>query len=87
MTRKVIGTYIFNYVTHKAVLKSTKICSIIFLWGTLIISMLLIEHWHIRIFLILVGIGVSVHLLMLKTIEKAELLPADKQYRPEEAGF
>jgi uncharacterized membrane protein len=36
--------------------------------------MILIGHWHVRIILILVGIGVSIHLLMLKTIEKSEML-------------
>ncbi len=74
MTRKVIGAYIYNYMTYKAVPKSTKLFSIIFLWITLIVSMILIGHWHVRIILILVGIGVSIHLLMLKTIEKSEML-------------
>ena len=36
--------------------------------------MILIGHWHVRIFLILVGLGVSIHLLMLKTIKKSEML-------------
>ncbi len=74
MTRKIIGAYIFNYITYKAILKSTKMFSIIFLWITLIVSMILIGHWHVRVVLILVGIGVSIHLLMLKTIEKSEML-------------
>jgi len=74
MTRRVIGTYIYNYMTYKAVLKSTKVFSIIFLWITLIVSMILIGHWHVRIILILVGIGVSIHLMMLKTVEKSEML-------------
>ena len=74
MTRKVIGAYIYNYMTYKAVPKSTKVFSIIFLWITLIVSMILIGHWHVRIILILVGIGVNIHLLMLKTIEKSEML-------------
>ena len=74
MTRKVIGAYIYNYITYKAVLKSTKVFSIIFLWVTLVTSMLLIDNWYVRAFLILVGIGVSIHLLLLKTIRKDELL-------------
>lgn len=74
MNRKVIGAYIHNYITYKAVPRGTKVFSIIFLWVTLVISMLLIGYWHVRLFLILVGIGVSIHLLLLKTIEKAEML-------------
>lgn len=73
MSRKVFGYYIYNYLTYKAVPKSTKVFSIIFLWITLIVSMILIGHWHVRIILILVGIGVSIHLAMLKTILKSEM--------------
>lgn len=74
MTRKVIGAYIHSYITYKAVPRETKIFSIAFLWATLIISIFLIEYWYVRLFLMLVGIGVSIHLLMLKTIEKSEML-------------
>ena len=35
--------------------------------------MILIGHWHVRIILILVGIGVSIHLAMLKTIKKSDM--------------
>lgn len=74
MTRKVIGAYIYNYITYKSVPRRTKVFSIIFLWTTLIVSMILIGHWHVNVFLILVGIGVTIHLLKLKTIEKSEML-------------
>lgn len=73
MSRKVFGSYIYNYLTHKAVPRNTKVFSIIFLWITLIISMILIRHWYVRAFLVLVGIGVSIHMAMLKTILKSEM--------------
>jgi hypothetical protein len=84
MTRKVIGTYLSNYITYKAVPKNTKIFSIIFLWITLSISMILIHHWYVRVFLILVGIGVSIHLLTLKTIKKSEI-PVKKSNNTQES--
>jgi hypothetical protein len=71
---KVFGVYIYNYVTYKAVLKSTKIGAIIFLWAGLTTSILLVNNWHIRLMLIVIGIGVSIHLIMLKTVDKSEFM-------------
>ena len=73
LQHRVFGTYIYNYITYKAVLKSTKIFAEIFLWSGLIISMILVNNWHIRALLLFVGVAVSMHILTLKTIEKAEL--------------
>lgn len=70
---KIFGRYIYCYLTYKAIPKKTKITAIIFLWSSLIISMILIASLHIRIFLMVVGIGVSVHLMMLKTLSLEEM--------------
>lgn len=72
LSHKVFGPYIYNYITYKAVYRSTKIKTILFLWGTLILSGILVNNLHIRIFLLLVGIVVSIHLFRLKTIEKED---------------
>lgn len=66
---KTFGEYLYNYLTYKAIKKSTKVSALIFLWITLGISILMIERVYIKIFLILVGIGVSIHIVMLKTIK------------------
>ena len=82
MNHKIFGVYIYNYITYKAVLKSTKIGSIIFLWAGLTTSILLVNNWHVRLMLIVIGIGVSIHLIMLKTMDKSEFMSlsyADKQ--------
>jgi len=71
LSRKVIGAYVHNYITNKAVSKSTKIFSLIMLWLTLILSIVFINHWHVRAFLLIVGIGVTIHLMSLKTITKS----------------
>ncbi len=78
LQHRVFGTYIYNYITYKAVLKSTKIFAEIFLWSGLIISMVLISSWYIRALLLIVGIAVSIHILTLKTVEKAELKKFNK---------
>ena len=66
--RKVLGAYIYNYLTYKAVTKATKIVSLVFLWLTLALSIILIHLWYLQALLVVVGIGVSIHLLTLKTM-------------------
>ncbi len=73
MSNKILGAYIYNYMTYKAVLRSTKIGTMIILWAGLAVSMVMINSWWIRGLLIAVGIGVSIHVLMLKTIDKSEI--------------
>ena len=70
---RVFGSYLYNYISCRAVLKSTKIIAEVFLWSGLIVSMILIDSWHIRAVLLIVGIAVSIHILTLKTVDKAEL--------------
>ncbi len=69
MGNRVLGKYIYNYVHYKAIDKKTKIGTLVFLWCSLVISMYLIESLHIRIFLVVVGLAVSTHILMLKTLK------------------
>ena len=76
---RIFGAYIYNYVTYRAVLRSTKIWAIIFLWASLIVSMIIMQSWHIKAVLFVVGIGVSIHILTLKTLEKSKL----RQYKDE----
>lgn len=70
---KILGPYIYNYLTYKAISRTSKISALIFLWLTLMISMVIISSIHIRIFLLLVGTGVSIHLITLKTLSLEEL--------------
>lgn len=72
-THRIFGTYIYNYVTYKAVTKKAKIMALCFLWSSLMISMLLIDNLHVRLLLAAVGIGVTVHLHLLKTMQKDDV--------------
>ena len=74
LNQRVLGLYIYNYINYRAVLLSTKIFSLIFLWTSLVISIILADSTHIRAFLLVVGICVTIHLHMLKTIKKADLI-------------
>ena len=70
---RVFGAYIYNYINYRAVLKSTKVFAEVFLWSGLAVSMILIGSWYIRALLFIVGAAVTIHILSLKTVEKAEL--------------
>lgn len=72
INHKIFGAYIYNYLTYKAIPKKTKVGAILFLWSTLIVSMIMVPSGHIRLFLIVVGLAVTTHLLMLKTLSKEE---------------
>ncbi len=73
INHKIFGAYIYCYLTYKAIPRGTKIGTLIFLWSTLMISMILVPSWYIRIFLALVGIGVTAHLLIIKTLSLDEM--------------
>ena len=67
---KVFGKYIENYIKYKAVSRNSKIVSIAMLWAVLSISLFVSNSLHIKLFLLIVGIGVTCHLVLLKSLEK-----------------
>ena len=81
LRNRVVGAHIYSYITVKAIPLKTKIGSAILLWMTLIISMLLISSLSVRIFLVVVGFGVSAHLLCLKTLSDKEMKALHDAYR------
>ncbi len=72
-TNKYFGRMISNYNHFRGIEKKTRIKSLIVLWLTLIISMLLVKIWWVVLILIVVGIGVSWHLFALKTLTDEEI--------------
>lgn len=64
---RVFGPYIENYRTKQGISIWHKIASIAFLWTGLIISMIITHSLWVRIILILVGVGITVHLILIKT--------------------
>ena len=66
---KIFGEYIYNYMTYRAVRKSVKIKALLFLWMSLLLSIYIISNLYLDIFLLLIGISVSAHLLSLKTFD------------------
>ena len=68
INHKVFGEYIYNYITYKGVKKKDKVKALSLLYLTLSISFYLVDILHVRIFLVVVAIGVTIHILKLKTL-------------------
>ncbi|MCL2842295.1 MAG: YbaN family protein [Oscillospiraceae bacterium] len=61
------GSYIVNYEEKQGVPMALKIKSIIFVWVSLSLSMLIVQTLWVYIVLSMIGAGVTIHLLMIKT--------------------
>lgn len=70
---RLCGAHLGNYLAYRAVTLATKICSIVILWASLTASALLLDTLIIRIILLAVGVGVSIHLLRLRTVPREGL--------------
>lgn len=80
INHRVFGAYIYCYITYKAVPKNTRIGTISFLWLSLIISMILVNNLHIRLFLTAVGIGVTAHVMKLRVLSDEEMKEFKRMY-------
>lgn len=65
---KVLGGYIDNYQNKTGLTRNNKIANIITLWTSISLSAFLFtEELYIRLILLAIAIGVTIHLLMIKT--------------------
>jgi len=64
---RVFGPYIENYQTKRGITRLRKAVSIAFVWVMLGISALMVELVWVYAVLGVVGLGVTIHLLMIKT--------------------
>jgi uncharacterized membrane protein YbaN (DUF454 family) len=65
---KILGGYIDNYQNKTGLTRNAKITNIITLWTSILLSaFLLTNELYIRIILLVIAIGVTIHLLMIKT--------------------
>jgi hypothetical protein len=79
MHNRFLGPYISNYKSGHGITLRNKIYSLLFLYITLSISFIYgPDYWWLKIGLILIGVGVSVHILRFKTLPKEEHLNKKK---------
>jgi len=83
LTHPVFGKYVRNYREHHAITLPAKLVSLVLLWGTILYSATsIVESLFVRILLGLIAVGVTIHLLTLKTLTRA-MLAAEEEEAPE----
>jgi uncharacterized membrane protein YbaN (DUF454 family) len=71
INNKWLGEYVKNYREGKGIPLTIKIISITLLWITIIFSaIIIVSNYFIQIILIIIAIGVTIHILTIKTMEK-----------------
>jgi uncharacterized membrane protein YbaN (DUF454 family) len=85
------GPYIRGYREHKAITSRARLVALLLLWGTLAYSaIVVVEALTVRVLLLVVGVGVTLHLVSLKTLTP-EMLSEERSTggvdgRPGEGG-
>lgn len=71
LTNKWFGNYIRNYLQGKGIYLKVKILTIALLWLTIICSIAFAVHdFLVRLILILIAIGVTIHILSVRTFKE-----------------
>lgn len=73
INHKVFGSYIYCYMTYRAISARSKTGILIFLWATLAGSVTVIQQIYIEVLLVIVGLAVTTHILLLKTFSAEEM--------------
>ena len=70
MNHPKLGSYISNFLKHKAIPRRVKIVSIAALWITLLNCAIFVsDHWALRAMFIAIAVGVTIHILSYKTLK------------------
>ena len=78
-TNRVFGRYLRNYREHRGATLGTKIWSLFTLWAGLAVTFYFVGNLWIGLVLLAVGVGVSLHLLKLRTLRSGDLLEIDSE--------
>ncbi|WP_052102617.1 YbaN family protein [Porphyromonas gingivicanis] len=87
MTHSLFGFKIYSYSVTHAIPKGVKWKIFFVLWISLFISMLFIPLWWVRILLVGVGVGVTIHIARLRTIAPEEIALYKEQYEAYKARW
>lgn len=69
LNNKYLGPYIDNYIKYRAIPLKSKIISISMLWITILFSFYIVNPILLKILLLCIAVGVTIHLLMIKTLK------------------
>lgn len=76
---KVFGKYIKYYFEYRAVTRRSKIAALLLLWVVILSSVLFVaETLWLRILLIAVAVGVTIHIVTIRTLTKEMLAETER---------
>lgn len=78
------GEYIQNYRQKTGISTKARVTGLIFLWGMLLLSMLLVQKPVVIGILAVVGVAVSIHILTIRARPRQPGVPQTKTTRPKE---
>lgn len=81
MNHRIFGNYLKNYLEYHAISVRAKAVSLIGLWASLTVSFILVALPVVRVILVVVGAGVTAHILTLKTLPARAKPSAGKRGR------
>jgi len=68
LTNRIFGRYLKNYLEKKGIPMGVKIFTLLLLWSTILLSaFVFVDILWVRVMLMIIAIGVSVHLVMIRT--------------------
>jgi len=83
---KKFGPYIDNYVKYRAVSKQSKVISILVLWTVMLSTIVFgITQLWLKALLVCIAGGVTVHLVLLKTLTPEMMEKSEKRNLTDEA--
>lgn len=81
INHKWFGDYIRHYREHRAVTLKSKIIALVMLWGVIgYTAFSVIDNWWIRGLLGAIAVGVTIHLLHLRTLTSEMLQSSQKHF-------
>ncbi len=78
LNHKVLGIYIRSYIKYRGVDKKYKFFAIIMVWVTILFSTTLVDKLILKVLLIAIMLGVTIHIGSLKTLSKEEVMELEK---------
>ena len=78
------GAYIKNYRAGHGIPIRSKVITLLTLWVTIGASMFLIPSWWVKLLLLAVAVGVTIHILAIKTYRPASAQVSDLKSDPQQ---
>lgn len=78
INHRILGLYIKSYVKYKGVEKKYKLATILMVWASIGFSISIVDNFYVKVLLAIIMVGVTIHILMLRTLSKEEVIALEE---------